>query len=435
MNSTIDVVGPTRVHLLIEVPVEELDPCLHDLRGFRAGRLPFHAIDQRLGGVVLPTELESAILRLASAAEAEHGLEPLGRIGIEIVECGPDRPLRFTASLDRRPEIVLPDLSSIVVQLGPATVEESEVDDQLDRLRTGFAAWTGVGRPIATGDLVRLDLCATDAGGEISQATAVAYEIGSADLSVDLGVDPELLSKGLDECLVGLSAGGSTSMAVPLLDGRGADLAVTVTSVQELRRPELDDELAARAGGFATLSELRDAVRTGIGRAKHDRRLTRMRDDALDRIAASVPEPGGVVDDEVEQRWQHMLAGFDGLGTTLDDYLDLTGTTEARVRAEIRDVAARKVRGQLVLDAVADAENIGVSREEVDQTIAHRATRVGIPATFYYEQLARGGALDTVIADVRRAKALSIVLQSVSIVDTDGNPVPVASADVVAQQP
>lgn len=342
--TTVDSLGPARVRLRVEVPFDELPSCLRQavgddgIAGFRTGRLPFHAIDRRLGATVLRAELEAALMELVLSVEEEHGLRSLGRREIQIVECGPDRSLVFTATVDVRPHIDVPDLSTVVVELGSSDVDATEVDAALEELRDRLATADG--------------------------------------------------------------------------------------------RPALDDAFAARWGEFATLQELRAAIRDGLAARKDTERLQHLRDATLAQISADVAEPPGVVADEAEQRQQWMLAEFRQLGMSLAEYLAGTGRTEEQLYAELREVAAQKARSQLVLDAVADAEDLGVSSDEAVETIARRARRAGLPADAYYNQLARTGGIETVIADVRRAKALAFVLQRVSIVDESGRPVtfPAAAA-------
>jgi trigger factor len=384
--------------------------------------------------------LEAALLALVSAAEQEHGLVPLGRTEIRIVECGQDRPLTFTAVVDVRPHIDLPDLTSVVIELGSSEVDGAEIDATLEELRDRLTTVEDSDRAARTGDVVTVEVRAVIADVDLAYAGAVPYEIGSGDLVLDLGpavVDRELVTQRLDECLVGLTAGGSAAVAAPLLSGRfageDATLLVTVVAVKEIRRPALDDAFATRWGDFANLRELREAVRGGLGTTKETRCLQQLRDAALARIAGTVAEPQGVVHDEVEQRRQWMLAEFQRLGTSLAGYLATTGRTTAQLDAELRTVATQKVRSQLALDAVADAEGLGATGEEVGQTIARRASRVGVPADFYYDQLTRAGVLETVIADVRRAKALALVLQRVSIVDSEGRPMTLPAAQSAAE--
>ena len=442
MYSTVEIVGPTRVRLTIEVPFGELDPCLQQaadgggIAGFREGKLPFHAIDQRLGGTRPAADLEAALLTVVSSAEQENELQPLGRTDIQIVDSGQGRPLRFAATIDVRPRIELPDLTSIVVELETSTVAEAEIDSELQTLQERLTTLEDADRPARTGDVVTIDVRAVIAESELSRAAHTVYELGSGHLVLDLGptvVDPEPLTHGLDECLVGLAVGHSAAVAAPLLAGRSAGedatLVFTVVAVKEVRRPTLDDAFASRCGDFTSLRQLRDAVRDGLHANKETRRLQQLRDAALARIAETVAEPQGVVHDETEQRRQWMLAEFQRLGTSLAEYLATADRTEAQLDAELRTVAAQKVRSQLVLDAVADEEGLGVTSEEVGRTITHRAQHVGVPADFYYDQLSRAGALETVIADVRRAKALALVLQRVSIVDAHGRPVTLAAAE------
>ncbi|HEX6872500.1 MAG TPA: trigger factor, partial [Micromonosporaceae bacterium] len=138
-------------------------------------------------------------------------------------------------------------------------------------------------------------------------------------------------------------------------------------------------------------------------------------------VAAShVPAPQGVVADEVDSRKQAMTDQLERMGVSLADYLASESKTEAELDAELTAAAEESVRIQLLLDAFADAEEISVTDDEFGHEIVHRAQRAGMAPQQYYDQLVRSGAAAAVYGDVRRGKALSTVLERVTIKDTAG---------------
>ncbi len=428
MKSTVETLSPTRVRLAIEVPFAELEPSLKKayreiasqvaVPGFRQGKVPAQVIDQRVGrGAVLNEAVQDAIPSNIVAAVREHDVKSLGRPEVEITEFGDGEPLKFTAELDVRPEITLPDLESIAVTVDELQIADSEVDEQVEGLRQRFATLKTAERPAAVGDYVQIDLAATVDGEPVpgGSATNISHEVGSNQLL-----------PGLDEVLQGMSAEGATSFTTQLvggdLAGRDADVAVTVRSVKEKQLPALDDDFAQLASEFDTLDELRADLRDRITRVKRIEQLYVARDKVLTDLvkAAEVPAPEGVVREEVEHRKEAMADELSRMGASMADYLAAEEKTEEQVDAELTEAAAEGVKIQLLLDTIADAEEVQVSDDEFGHEIVHRAQRLGMAPQAYYDQLQRSGAAAAVFGDVRRGKALALVMERVKITDSTG---------------
>jgi len=429
VKSTVETLSPTRVKLAIEVPFSELEPSLKKayreiaaqvtIPGFRQGKVPTAVIDQRIGrGTVLNEAVQDAIPSQIVAAVREHEVKSLGRPEVEITEFSDGEPLRFTAELDVRPEITVPDLSGIEVTVDEVQIGDNEIDEQVSALRERFSTLKTVERAAQDGDYVQVDLAATVDGAEVpgGSATNISHEVGSKQLL-----------PGLDEALVGLSAGDTASFTSQLVGGdfagRDADVAVTVRTVKEKELPPLDDDFAQLASEFDSLDELRDDLRTRLGRVKRVEQLYAARDKALAQLveAADVPAPEGVVRDEVDQRRQAMTDELERMGASMEEYLAVEQKSAEDVDKELSDAAIEGVRVQLLLDTLADQEDIQVSDDEFGHEIVHRAQRVGVAPQQYYDQLVRSGMAAAVFGDVRRGKALTLVLERVRITDTAGN--------------
>lgn len=431
MKSTVETLSATRVRLAVEVPFVELEPSLKKayreisqqvtIPGFRRGKVPPNVIDQRIGrGAVLNEAVQEAIPGQLLAAIQEHEVKTLGRPDVEITEFSDGEPLRFTAEIDVRPEISLPDLSGIEVTVDEIKISDDEVEEQVGGLRERFASLKTVERPAQVGDYVQIDLSATVDGEEVPGGTAsnISHEVGSKQLL-----------PGLDDVLAGLSAGEASSFVTSLVGGdyagRDADVAVAVRSVKEKELPELDDAFAQLASEFDTLDELRADLRTRLTRAKRVEQLYAARDKALDELvkATDVPAPDGIVREEAERQRQAVNDQLERIGVSMEEYLQSEGKTEEQVGTELTEAAATGVKIQLVLDTLAEAENIQVSDDEFGHEIVHRAQRVGVEPQQYYDQIVRAGTAAAVFGDVRRGKALALVLERVKITDSAGNPV------------
>ena len=218
MKSTVETLSPTRVRLAIEVPFAELEPSLKkayreigaqvNIPGFRRGKVPAAVIDQRVGrGAVLNEAVQEAIPQQILAAVREHDVKTLGRPEVEITEFADGEPLKFTAEVDVRPEITLPDLGSIEVTVD-ALADRRERDRRAGQ-RAARALRHAEDRRACrpqSGDYVQIDLAATVDGEEVpgGSATNISHEVGSKQLL-----------PGLDEALVGLAAGDATTFTTP----------------------------------------------------------------------------------------------------------------------------------------------------------------------------------------------------------------------------
>jgi len=429
VKSTVETLSPTRVRLAIEVPFAELEPSLKKayreiaqqvaIPGFRKGKVPAAVIDQRVGrGAVLSEAVNEAIPEQIIAAIREHEVKSLGRPEVDNLEFADGEPLKFTADLDVRPEITLPDLADIEVSVDDVEVTDEQVDEQVTGLRERFATLKTVERAAQIGDYAQIDLAATVDGEEVPGGTAsnISHEVGSRQLL-----------PGLDDALVGMAAGDTTTFTTQLVGGdfagRDAEVSVSVRTVKEKQLPALDNDFAQLASEFDTLDELRGDIRERLRRVRRVEQLYAARDKALAELVrrADVPAPEGVVREEVEHRKQAMADELERIGASMDEYLAAEKKTEEEVDEELAGAASDGVRIQLVLDTLSEAENIQVSDDEYGHEIVHRAQRVGIAPQAYYDQVVRSGMAAAVYGDVRRGKALSLVLERVKITDASGN--------------
>ena len=431
MQSAVETLSPTRVRLTVEVPFDELKPELDSayrkigaqvkVQGFRPGKVPQRILDQRVGrAVVLEEAVQEAVPRLYGEAVEQAGINPVAPPQVEVTGLEDGQQLAFTAEVDIRPEVTLPAYDSLSVTVDTVEVTETEVDEQLDSLRERFATMVPVDRPAADGDVLTLDLVATIDGEEVpgGTATGLSYELGSGEML-----------EGIDEALAGATAGEARSFSTALvagdLAGQTADVAVTVQAVNERELPEIDDTWASDVAGFGSTAELREDVRTRLDRAQHLQQGVDARDKVLEALLAGidVPLPETVVAAEVEWRRRATADQLTRGGLTMEGYLESEGKTAEEFETELTDGAAEAVKAQLVLDAVADAEQLGVSDAELSDQVVRRAQRAGVTPDQYAQQVVEGGQLPMLVQEVRRGKALATVMEAATIVDAAGAPV------------
>ena len=444
MQSAVETLSPTRVRLTVDVPFSEIKSELDGaykkigaqvrVQGFRPGKVPPRILDQRVGrGVVLEEAVQEALPRLYSEAVTESGVAPVGRPEVDVTQLDDGQSLTFTAEVDVRPEFELPAFDSLAVTVEDATVTDDDVTKQIDELRERFAKLNPVERPAASGDYVTLDLVATVDGEEVpgGTATGLSYEVGSGQLL-----------EGLDEAVTGKSAGDAGTFTTTLVageyEGQSAEVAVTVQAVNERELPAADDAWA-EATGFASFGELQDDVRSRLERMKKLEQGVQARDKILETLLAAVevPLPESVVEAELEWRRQSTTQQLQQSGMTLDQYLEAEGKGEEEFEEQLRTGAADAVKAQLVLDTIADKEEIGVNDAELTDQVVRRAQRAGVSPDQYAQSVVQSGQLQGLVAEVRRGKALASVMEAATITDESGNAVDLEELreDLVPQGP
>jgi trigger factor len=435
VKSTVETLSPTRVRLAVEVPFEELTQSLERaykaiarqvrVPGFRPGKVPARIIDQRIGrGAVLDEAVQDAIPRAYAEAIRSNDVRTVGQPEIELTRLDDGESLAFTAEVDVRPTVTLPDLGSLSVTVDDVVVAEDEIDQQVDALRERFAVLTAADRAVGQGDYVSIDLRAAVDGEEVpgGTTTGLSYEVGGGEIL-----------PGLDDALVGMAAGEEKTFAAELTSGefagRTADVTVAVRSVKEKELPPLDDDFAQTASEFDTLDELRADVRGRLERVKALEQGAQARDRVLEALLAAtdLPLPESAVKSEMEWRQQDIGHRLENVGISVDDYLATEERDRADFDAEIRRSSETAVKSQLVLDAVAEAEQLGVSESELTEHVVIQAQRYGVPPQELAERMTKAGNLPTLVADVRRSKALAHVMELATVTDTSGRPVDLAA--------
>ena len=435
MKAVTEALSPTRIKLTVEVPFDELTPSLDaaykklasqvKVQGFRPGKVPPRILDQRVGrSTILDEALQDALPRFYSAAVVENSVETLGRPQVDVTSFADGAPLVFTAEVDVRPEIVAPDYDDLPVSVDDAVVTDAEVDEQLEALRDRFAVLEGVVRAAGDGDYVSIDFETTVDGQPVAgaQATGLSHVVGSG-----------ALMPGLDEALVGMTEGDARTFTTALVGGefagRDAEVAVTVRGVKQKVSPALDDDFATTASEFDTLDELRSDIRTRIERIKRLQQGLQARDKALDALLTlvEVPLPDAAVDAEVESRMHALTHQLESAGLTLEAWLEAEGKTRAQLDAELREGAQAAVKSSLVLDAIANKEEVSVCDEELTDQVVRRAQRVGADAQAYADELVRTGQLRGLVSEIVRGKALALVLEHAKVTDASGRPVDLAA--------
>lgn len=418
MQTTVDKLSPTRVKLTVLVPFKELDHAFEhaykgiakqvNIPGFRKGKVPSAIIDQRVGrGYVLEEAVNHAVPELYEQACVESNLYPIGQPAVELTEIVDNDHIAFTAEVEVRPDFDLPKYEELKVEVDPVAVAGKDIEEQIDALRKRFATLTTVERAAQDGDLLLVDIRGEADGESIEDlnANALSYELGT-----------EGMLPGFDAAVRGAKADEERAFVFTPEGGEHKDkpIAVTVTvkAVRERNLPDLDDEFAQMASEFDTVDELRKDVEERLTRLKRLEQGYQARDKVQAALldAVDFPLPEAALAAEYEAHFQ------DGHGD------------EAHI-AEFKENQTKGMKAQFILDRIAEAEQVTVSEQELSAWLVQQAPRYGMTPQQLADLLVKNGNVNSAVADIRRAKALEVVLKSAQVVDAKGNVVDLDALD------
>ena len=410
MKSNVETLSPTRVKISVEVAFEELSPYIAEaykklaaqinVPGFRKGKVPAAMVEQRVGRpAILDEAINAALPEFYGQAAREHTLLVIGRPVVDIKEFKDNEQLDFTVEVSVRPEVTLPDFSKITVTVDNAEVSDADLDEQIDELRARFGTLHTVERATKSGDFVTVDLTARINGEEVDggKANDISYEVGS-----------NRMIDGLDEALVGMSAGDTktfTSQLVGQKDDETGDVEIALKVVKERELPPVDDAFAKLASEFDTIAELKADFTERLARIKKLEQGAQARDLLVEKLLGdlTIEVPDDLVLEEVNSH-------LEGEGRLED------AVHRAEVDKEVRD----GIKSEFLLDSIVKAEDVQITEIELTDYLVRMSQRYGMAPEQFAQELQKAGQITQVIAEVTRAKALASVLGRISVVDKSG---------------
>lgn len=409
MKISVRNLEPTKVKLTVTVEPEELNPYLDAARkeiakqvnvpGFRKGHVPGKIIDQRIGFAAVAGEaVNDAVPELYSKALDEKKIRPMAQPEFDVQDvpqsANDETKLKFTATVERRPDIELPEIDGLEIAISKPEVKDEDVDKRLETLRQRFGTLVGVDRPAAKGDFANIDLTAEIDGETVDSQEGVSYELGS-----------NTMLDGLDEALDGLSAGEETTFEGTLEagehEGQKATVKVKVNSVKAEELPELNDGFASEASEFDTLDELKADIRKAAAQDAEGRQATEARDAFIAKLqeGLEIPVPKGVKANMVEEQLK---------GMTPDPE---KATKEQKAQAE--ETVEKDLRDQMVLDALAEKLDVQVSQSDVFNFLASIAQQYGMDPNNFIQAIIKNGQLGSAVQEVGRSKGLLAGMRAV----------------------
>ncbi|MGN6257011.1 MAG: trigger factor [Solirubrobacterales bacterium] len=441
MKTTVEELPNSRAEVQAEVPAAEVEKATSraaralakEMRmpGFRAGKAPASLVIQRLGfNTVLQEAIREALPEWYERALLESGVSPIGDPDIEMVSA-PDNegePLEFKFTVGVRPAAELGTYKGLEVGKEEKEVPDEIVDTEVERIREGFARLEQVDREAKEGDSLLIDFEGFVDGSAFQGGAAEDYllELGSGQLI-----------EGFEEQLVGAKAGEEREVKVTFpadyqaehLAGKDAVFKVKVKEVREKVLPELDDDFASDASEFDTLEELRADIREKVGTAMGSRAEEDFRIAAIDAAVeeATVKVPGELATARATERWERMERQLAGRGMDPNAFLQMQGKTRDELIEETKPDAEKELKREAVVTAIAEAEGIEVSEEEMIEALEHSAEHERTTPEKLLERLRQSGRDSMVREDIRARKAIELVADA-------AKPIPKEEADARKEQ-
>ena len=425
MKASVEPLEGNKVKLSVEVDEQEFEKALNDafrriarevrIPGFRPGKAPRRIIEARIGAEVARQEaLREALPEYFAQAVEQTEIDVIAPPEIDITAGEAEGPVAFDAVVEVRPNISVPGYGGLRVTVPNPNPTDDDIQNQIDRLRRNDGELKPVNRPAKDGDHVTIDRKVYRHDEVLQEATDELYEVGSGTMT------PEL-----DQNLRGAKVGDILKFNAHIEGEDDISFQVLVKDVKEMELPELTDEWASDASEFETVDELKADLRNRLSMVRKVQTQLALRDEVVkalvELVEEDVPEP--LVNSEMERRLHDLGHRLQSQGAGIAEYLQATGQSQDALLADVRESAISAVKADLALRAVAEAEELDATEEDVDNEIARLAERLQQKAAQVRRQLERGDQMPAVRSDVRKAKALEWLLEHVEVVDEEGHPI------------
>jgi trigger factor len=389
MNTIVKNLSDTKVELTITLGKEELDAAEKvavsklaktvKVQGFRKGKVPPSVAAKNIDPEMLSQQtLEDALSKAVAQAYMDEGIQALDRPAVEIKKFVPGQELEFTAEAEILPKVTLGEYKKLKVEQEKLTVSAKEVEEIIDRMRTGMGEKKAIDRAAKDGDEVKIDF--------VGKKDDVAFD-GGTGTDYDLTLGSNSFIPGFEEGIVGKKPGETFDLPLKfpdtyhVADLKGADVVFTTTlkEVKEIALPELTDEFAVQAGPFKTVADLKADIKRELTTQKERESTEKLKDNLVKQLieVSTVPVPEILVNDQSESIERDMTQNLMYQGLTLDQYLENKGfeSKEKWLKTEVYDAATKRVQAGLVLAELSKAEKIEATSKELEEHVAMYKTQ------------------------------------------------------------
>ncbi len=388
--ATMEKLEGSKVKLTIEVGADEFEKAVEkaylktkknfNVPGFRKGHAPRKVIENAYGWLVFFDDaFDIAYPEVYEAAVREHEITPVDRPEISILSCEQGAPVVFTAEVAVKPEVTLGAYKGIEVEKQEYNVTDEMVEAEIRKEREKIASTVEVtGRAVADGDKVNLDYSGSVGG--------VKFDGGTAE-NQELTIGSGMFIPGFEEQMVGMNVGEEKDITVTFpeqyhseeLAGKEAVFHVKVNAIEETVLPEADDEFAKDVSEFDTIAELRADKRKKLEEAAELRAKNQRENELIEKACenAAVEIPEAMIERQMDHILNDIRYRLSMQGISLEDYCKYTGTSIEDMRKEMREDAAKRVKSQLVLEAIGKAEAVEAAAEEIEEKLNEYAAQFG----------------------------------------------------------
>ena len=436
MNVQVTESGPWRRTLEIEAPAEDVDKRLNDayrkysktlnLPGFRKGKVPLSVIKRQFGPAIKGEVVQEMVEEFYREASEAEGIQPVSQASIDDIDFEEGQPLVFKASVDIRPEITVETYKGLRVTRPVFAVEDEHVEGRLRYMQEESATEQVVERAAEVDDVVFADV------EELNESGSPVADHKSEDQSIRLFKTEDDKPTELAKQLMGIAAGEAREITItrPVQDEHDhgdhgdhedheeepkeetAMFRVTAKEVRERELPELNDELAQNIGGVETLDELKTQIRAEM-QAQYDQAIRqRVEEGLMDALIEG--NPFEVPDSMIETYLEGMIESYKQEHAGHDHEID-----EDAIRENGRDQAERGVKRFLLLDAVADQENIEVRDEDLDKHLEEMSQRHNIEGPRLRQILGRTEQLDQIKSDIKTQKTFDFLIDNANVEEVE----------------
>lgn len=424
MSLQVEKLEKNMAKLTIEVSAEELEKAIQgaylknknkiNIPGFRKGKAPRKMIEQMYGKEVFYEDAANALIPEAYEKALEECTEEIvssPKIDVTQLEAG--KPFIFTAEVALKPEVTLGTYKGVKVAKAEVEVTDAEVDVEVEKEREKNSRTVSVtDRAVKDGDMTVIDFEGFVDG--------VAFEGGKGE-NYPLTIGSGAFIPGFEEALIGAEIGVETDVNVTFpeeyqaeeLAGKPAVFKCTVKEIKEKELPELNDEFAGEVSEFETLAEYKEDVKKKLAEKKETEAKNMKEDAVVDAIIAEAQMeiPDAMVETQQRQMVEDFAQRIQSQGITMDQYMQFTGLTAAKLMDQVKPQALKRIQSRLVLEAVVAAEEMTATEEEFDAEVAKMAEAYKMEADKVKELLGENGKKQ-VMEDICIGKAVELVVSS-----------------------
>lgn len=412
--------------LTIEVDAESFNEALDkafkkvvkkvNVPGFRKGRVPRMIFEQRFGVEALYEDAVDFVLPDAYAEAVETtGIEPVDKPHIDIESIGKGSNLVFKAEITVKPEVKLGEYKGLEVEEKSTDVSDEDVDSEIKRLQERYAELVVK----EDGEIEKGDTAVIDFEGFVD---GKPFEGGKAE-NYSLEIGSGSFIPGFEEQLIGASAGAEKDVNVTFpeeyhaeeLKGKDATFKVTVHEIKVKKLPELDDEFAKDVDeDVESLQELKEKIKNHLKEHKEADAKNHKRDSVVEQASenADIDIPAVMIETEQDNMLKEFEQRLQSQGMTLDMYSQFAGTDKEALRGQMKEDAEKRVRANLTLEAIAKAENIEASDEEVDEELKKMAESYKLELDQLKKMLDLQGGTDLIKSDIKLQKAVDFLVKN-----------------------